>query len=64
MFRSFAYARNAARQRCSIESSEDCARWDGLMIRWEQETRQAFLEVYDPSPDRTDCMPRSPRRNR
>ena len=48
MFRSFAYARNAARLRCSIESSEDCARWDGLMIRWEEETRQAFLEVYDP----------------
>jgi maltose alpha-D-glucosyltransferase/alpha-amylase len=47
MFRSFAYARHSARQRCSIESSEDCAKWDSLLRRWEEETRQAFIEVYD-----------------
>jgi len=47
MFRSFSYARNAARQRCSTESSEDCARWDPLLTAWEDETRQAFLAVYD-----------------
>ena len=47
MFRSFAYARNAARDRCTSESSEDCAKWDSLLERWEEETRREFLGVYD-----------------
>jgi maltose alpha-D-glucosyltransferase / alpha-amylase len=47
MFRSFTYARQAAMQRCSMTTSEDCARWDPLLVRWEQETRQVFLTVYD-----------------
>ncbi len=47
MFRSFTYARHAALQRCSILSSEDCAKWDPLLAQWELETRQVFLRVYD-----------------
>jgi len=47
MFRSFTYARQAALQRCSMTSSEDCARWEPLLGSWEQETRQVFLTVYD-----------------
>ncbi len=47
MFRSFTYARRAALQRCSITSSEDCAKWDPLLEQWEQETRKVFLRVYD-----------------
>ncbi|MBX5462956.1 MAG: putative maltokinase, partial [Steroidobacteraceae bacterium] len=47
MFRSFTYARQAALQRCSITSSEDCERWDPLLAEWEQETRETFLTVYD-----------------
>jgi maltose alpha-D-glucosyltransferase/alpha-amylase len=47
MFRSFTYARHAALQRCSITSSEDCAKWDPLLSQWEQETRSVFLGIYD-----------------
>ena len=47
MFRSFTYARHAALQRCSITSSEDCAKWDPLVSHWEQEVREVFLRVYD-----------------
>jgi maltose alpha-D-glucosyltransferase/alpha-amylase len=47
MFRSFTYARQAALQRCSLASSDDCARWDPLLTLWEDETRQVFLRVYD-----------------
>jgi maltose alpha-D-glucosyltransferase / alpha-amylase len=47
MFRSFTYARQAALQRCSITSSESCAKWDPLLTDWEQETRAIFLRVYD-----------------
>jgi maltose alpha-D-glucosyltransferase/alpha-amylase len=47
MFRSFTYARQAALQRCSMTSSEDCAKWDPLLEQWEQQTREVFLRVYD-----------------
>jgi maltose alpha-D-glucosyltransferase/alpha-amylase len=47
MFRSFTYARHAALQRCSITSSEDCAKWDPLLSQWEQATREVFIRVYD-----------------
>jgi maltose alpha-D-glucosyltransferase/alpha-amylase len=47
MFRSFTYARHAALQRCSITSSEDCARWDPLLSQWELEVREVFVRVYD-----------------
>jgi maltose alpha-D-glucosyltransferase/alpha-amylase len=47
IFRSFTYARQAALQRCSITSSEDCAKWDPLLAQWEQQTREVFLRVYD-----------------
>jgi maltose alpha-D-glucosyltransferase/alpha-amylase len=47
MFRSFTYARQAALQRCSITSSEDCGKWDPMLVQWEQETRQTFLSIYD-----------------
>ena len=47
MFRSFAYAREVAQQRCSTESAEDCAKWSPLLADWEAQSRQAFLDVYD-----------------
>jgi len=47
MFRSFSYARQTAMRQCSVTSSEDCARWDPLLVTWEQETRETFLRVYD-----------------
>ena len=47
MLRSFAYARHAAEQRCSLESSDDCARYDPLLREWEQDVRATFLAVYD-----------------
>ena len=47
MFRSFTYARQAAMRQCSVTSSEDCARWDPQVVRWEKETRETFLRVYD-----------------
>jgi maltose alpha-D-glucosyltransferase/alpha-amylase len=47
MFRSFAYARQAAMRQCSVTSSEDCAKWDPMLVSWEQETRETFLRVYD-----------------
>jgi maltose alpha-D-glucosyltransferase/alpha-amylase len=47
MFRSFAYAKDVAQQRCSSQSTEDCARWAPLLDAWETEMRRAFFEVYD-----------------
>jgi len=47
MFRSFGYARQTAMRQCSVTSSEDCAKWEPLLVSWEQETRETFLRVYD-----------------
>ena len=47
MLRSFTYARHAALQRCSAESSDDCYRYDPLLVEWEQQVRRVFLDVYD-----------------
>jgi maltose alpha-D-glucosyltransferase/alpha-amylase len=47
MLRSFAYARRAAMQHCALQSNEDCSRWDGLMDKWESDTRAMFVATYD-----------------
>jgi hypothetical protein len=47
MFRSFSYARQTAMRQCSVTSSEDCCKWEPLLVSWEQETRETFLRVYD-----------------
>jgi maltose alpha-D-glucosyltransferase/alpha-amylase len=47
MFRSFSYARQTALRQCSVTSSEDCSKWEPLLVSWEQETRETFLRVYD-----------------
>jgi maltose alpha-D-glucosyltransferase/alpha-amylase len=47
MFRSFTYARQTAERQCSVTSSEDCSKWEPLLVAWEQETRETFLRVYD-----------------
>jgi maltose alpha-D-glucosyltransferase / alpha-amylase len=47
MLRSFAYAHQTAVQRCTIESTEDCARWEPHLLQWERETRAAYLAAYD-----------------
>jgi maltose alpha-D-glucosyltransferase/alpha-amylase len=47
MLRSFDYARYAAMQRCTLESREDCGKWEPLLFSWERETRAAFLSAYE-----------------
>ena len=47
MLRSFAYARHAALQRCTPQTSDDCARWDSLLQEWERWTRDTFVSTYD-----------------
>jgi maltose alpha-D-glucosyltransferase / alpha-amylase len=46
MLRSFTYARSVAMQRCKLESREDCAKWQPLLLAWERETRSQFLSAY------------------
>jgi maltose alpha-D-glucosyltransferase / alpha-amylase len=47
MLRSFTYARKAAMQRCSVQSAEDCVRWDSLVEKWEHDVRSTFISTYD-----------------
>jgi maltose alpha-D-glucosyltransferase/alpha-amylase len=47
ILRSFAYARHAALQSCSLQFGEDCLKWESLLAGWEQETRESFLASYD-----------------
>jgi maltose alpha-D-glucosyltransferase/alpha-amylase len=47
MLRSFQYAQWAAQQRCAAQSADDCAAWVPLLERWETETRETFMSVYD-----------------
>jgi maltose alpha-D-glucosyltransferase/alpha-amylase len=47
MLRSFAYARHAALQRCTPQTSDDFAKWDALLQEWERATRDTFVHVYD-----------------
>ena len=47
MLRSFAYARHAALQRCTPQTSDDCAKWDALLQEWERATRDTFVHMYD-----------------
>jgi maltose alpha-D-glucosyltransferase/alpha-amylase len=47
MFRSFAYAREVAQQRCTSQSAEDCARWSSLLAEWEAGARRVFFDSYD-----------------
>ncbi len=47
MLRSFAYARRAALDRCSLIPADDRGRWDPQLEEWEQQTRSTFLSTYD-----------------
>jgi len=47
MLRSFTYARSVAMQRCTLESHEDCARWQPILLAWERATHAAFLSAYE-----------------
>jgi len=47
MLRSFTYARRTAMQRCSIQSADDCSRWDSLVEKWESDVRNTFVATYD-----------------
>ncbi|MGH8221052.1 MAG: putative maltokinase, partial [Steroidobacteraceae bacterium] len=47
MLRSFTYARSVAMQRCTLESHEDCARWQPLLLAWERAARSEFLAAYE-----------------
>jgi maltose alpha-D-glucosyltransferase/alpha-amylase len=47
MLRSFAYARRAAMQRCTVQTTDDCSRFDSLLDKWEADVRQVFISTYD-----------------
>ncbi|HJS89628.1 MAG TPA: maltose alpha-D-glucosyltransferase [Steroidobacteraceae bacterium] len=47
MLRSFAYARQAALERCALQGGDDCGRWEPQLQSWEQEARRTFLASYD-----------------
>jgi maltose alpha-D-glucosyltransferase/alpha-amylase len=47
MLRSFTYARKTAMQRCSVQSADDCGRWDSLVEKWESDVRSTFISTYD-----------------
>jgi maltose alpha-D-glucosyltransferase / alpha-amylase len=47
MLRSFAYARRAAMQRYTVQTTEDSTRFDSLMDKWESDVRQVFISTYD-----------------
>ncbi|MBS0418563.1 MAG: maltose alpha-D-glucosyltransferase [Proteobacteria bacterium] len=47
MLRSFTYARRTAMQRCTVQSAEDCGRWDVLVDKWESDVRSTFISTYD-----------------
>ena len=47
MLRSFTYARRTAMQRCTIQTAEDCGRWDSLVEKWESDVRSLFISTYD-----------------
>ena len=47
MLRSFTYARRTAMQRCSVQTADDCGRWDALVEKWENDVRSTFISTYD-----------------
>ena len=47
MLRSFTYARRTAMQRCTVQTAEDCGRWDSLVEKWESDVRSLFISTYD-----------------
>ena len=47
MLRSFQYASQVALKRCSAQSAQDCGRWSPYLEKWEAQTRETFIEVYD-----------------
>jgi maltose alpha-D-glucosyltransferase/alpha-amylase len=47
MLRSFAYAHRTAMQRCTVQSAEDCGRWESLVDKWESDVRRMFVTCYD-----------------
>jgi maltose alpha-D-glucosyltransferase/alpha-amylase len=47
MLRSFTYARRAAMQRCTVQSTEDCTRWESVLDKWESDVRTLFTATYD-----------------
>jgi maltose alpha-D-glucosyltransferase / alpha-amylase len=34
-------------QRCTVQSAEDCNRWDALLDKWETDVRNRFIATYD-----------------
>jgi len=47
MLRSFTYARQTGMQRCNVQSTEDCTRWNSLLDKWEHDVRSLFIATYD-----------------
>ncbi|HTX23884.1 MAG TPA: maltose alpha-D-glucosyltransferase [Steroidobacteraceae bacterium] len=46
MLRSFVYARSMAMRRRALESDEESARWQPLLLAWERAARTQFLAAY------------------
>jgi maltose alpha-D-glucosyltransferase/alpha-amylase len=47
MLRSFTYARRTGMQRLTVQSAEDCSKWDSLLEKWESDVRSTFIATYD-----------------
>jgi maltose alpha-D-glucosyltransferase/alpha-amylase len=47
MLRSFTYARWTGMQQCTVQSAEDCSRWDALLDKWENDVKLMFVSTYD-----------------
>ncbi|MGH8319302.1 MAG: maltose alpha-D-glucosyltransferase [Steroidobacteraceae bacterium] len=47
MLRSFAYARQAALERCALQGGDGCGKWEPQLQVWEQEARRTFIASYD-----------------
>jgi maltose alpha-D-glucosyltransferase/alpha-amylase len=47
MLRSFTYARRAAMQKCTLQSTDDCSKWELLLEKWERDVRRLFVATYD-----------------
>jgi maltose alpha-D-glucosyltransferase / alpha-amylase len=54
MLRSFAYARQAALERCALQAGDDCSKWEPLLESWELEVRRTFIACYDEVASATD----------
>ncbi len=34
-------------QKCVVQASDDCSRWERMLEKWENQTRAMFIATYD-----------------